>query len=655
MPGSFTLRSPSALGAALLLLFGGSPEHCLPPEDPRPLARVAPDRSEHLLDRPYPSDELRGPDGWIELDGFPLVPPEVGRRFLAGWLAQVAASVSGFSAMSPIYFRFDARPEVAESYAGKPGDDVQLVSLDSDHRVAVRVDFVADSLGDPYVPDGTLRITPDETTPLRSGERYAAIVTKDLARRPAGWVPPDALTGSLRRRAAIATVFTVQDPVQELAALRSAADAAIDAAPESLVPTTGLREAVSLRYEQGATVPSGRPSTLEIVSFADGGEEVTFLDDEPGAPPLTVDLASGPMRVFEATIQTQAFQDPEGRPYQQAGLGIIFDTERSDGWIPFGPDGSLEGSPHPEPMRIVVQVPRETPPTRVLLWGHGSGGDAYEAIQRTDPENDGLEIRERLAALGTILVSSDQPLFGRRFPLIDQGYENNLAVVNVPNLPAFRDNVRQGAVDQHVVLRFVREVLPDLLAAALGGPPPGFDGVGVFGHSIGAQMTGVAAALHDPATVDGLLLNGTGGFQTHSVLASDLFQLEGTVGETIFLLAGVPLPDDPTPAATLGALFGVPEAAWPRIDRFHPLAIPFQLVIDAGDPLPVASAHGLPITVFFGEGDSFVPEEGARWIAEAARDGEFVRCTPGADYNGHFCIYREETGFAEFTRFVDGL
>ncbi len=72
------------------------------------------------------------------------------------------------------------------------------------------------------------------------------------------------------------------------------------------------------------------------------------------------------------------------------------------------------------------------------------------------------------------------------------GFDNNLLVVNVPNLPAFRANFQQGAVDQHVRRRFAREVLPSLLGP---GRVDASRREGAFGHSIGAQIAGFTRPL----------------------------------------------------------------------------------------------------------------------------------------------------------------
>ena len=646
-PGfTVTLRTPALVAAIAAIITALFPQ-CFPVASERPSALVASDRSGHLLDRPYPSDELRSPLGGVALTGFPAAASAVGQLFVDGWLAQTERVARGFSATTPIYFRFVAQPQLADRYEGRITDPVLLISLDTYEAVPVNVRWISDSLGDPYLPDGTLIVSPDETRPLRAGHRYLATVSRRFAERAPGWMPPPEAKGF---DSAVATVFTVQDHVAELDALRRATDALLDGDPSLLQPQDGLREVASLALAPGTT-PGGRPATVLTTTFVGGETEVGFRAASSAAA-QTIDLTTGPMAVYQATIRTAAFQDATGRPYQSTGLGIIGDTGRSDGWIEFDAAGALLRAPTPEPMRVVVLVPRSGSGFALLDWGHGSGGDAYEPIARTDPMDDLAALRLRIAELGAILVSGDHPLFGQRFPYMELGFDNDLLVVNIPNLPAFRANFQQGAVDQHVRRRFAREVLPDLLGPGMVDPSRRQV---AFGHSIGAQIAGIAAGFYregDLLAPDAQFLNGTGGQLTHSVVASDLLQIQGGVGEAIFVLAGLAPDPDATPNEVLGALLGVPEAAWPNVDRMHPLALPFQLLVDGADPLAVAREHAIAVDVMGGENDSKVPPEGFVWLAEASRRGSLAPCTPSTPFDGHVCVFREPEGLAGFARLL---
>jgi len=631
-----------------LLVAVGCGEQAPPAPGPTVRARalVAADRSGHFLDRPFPSDELLTANGTVDLSSFPKAGPELGRKFLGGWTKQIAADVFGFSALSTIYFRFDAPLAVAGRYESKEGDAIVLRSLDSEDRVPVNVRFVASADGDPYLRDGLLVIMPDETHPLRSGERYLAMVSTRVADLAAGWTPP-----AEAKDACVASVFTVQNHRRDLATLRDAADAFIDAHPGLLVPGAPLRTVTSLRYEQGMT-PNMKVATVETVSFEDGGTETTYLTKDAAATDRTIDVRSGPYAVYQAEVGTAAFQDPKGRPYSSPGVGFINDWQRTDGWIHFDKQGTLLDAAHAESMRVLIQVPRDGQgPHPVVLWSHGSGGDACEAINRVDQADRILDIRATLAGAGAIVVSWDMPIFGRRFPLIEDGYSGDQAYINPGNLIAFRDTPRQAAIDLHTLHRFVTEVLPGLL----GDGSVDTQRVGAFGHSTGSQVSVVAAATVAPGTGPSrLLLSGAGGFIANYMVASDLLAL-GDTADLLFMVAGVAKPDLVTPQSILGALFGVPATGWADFDRHHPLFIPFQTAIDGSDPLAVADVVTVPATVFIGAGDQRVPAASARWLAAAFPNGTLVPCTPTSDYDGHYCALREPAALETFRHFVESL
>jgi len=621
---------------------------------------VEPDRSGHLLDRPFPSDELRTPGGTIDLQGLPVRGWPVARGFLRAWKRQARREARGFSALGAVYFRFRGDLRVEPRYASAPTDPVQLVSLDSAHRVPLRTRFVRDSRGDPYLPDGTLMLIPEESEPLRSGERYVAFAKRTLAEPAPGWLPPKELLADV----AVATVFTVQDHAGELRALGSAVDAALDARPDLLRPRGRLRPVVELAYLPGASTASGRSALRQRVTYADESRRTIALAPQEVSP-QRVDLRGGPMAVFEAEIRVPRVQPRDGQPFQSPGLWdrLLRDPERDDGAIPIGPGPRVPVPQATEPLRLVIQVPRDEPVRAALLWMHGSGGDAYTAVSRHRAAEDLAAIRAALAARGVAIVSADMAPFGARFPLIEEGFGTDQGMVNPANLPAMRDTPRQAAAEQRALLRFAGRVLPGLLeegsvgtsgdTAALtsvagdddeGGTgaarpgeqaAPGDPGlpVGVFGHSTGAQVAALAGILHGPGDAPrALLLSGGGGFLSHYPLEANVIEVD---------LPGV---GRVSGRRLLGTLFGVSAAARDRLDRHHPLLLPYQLVVDGADPLAVAPHQPIPVGVFTGTGDRQVPADSARWLAAASPSGFEVPCRRRGEYDGHYCAFREEEG-----------
>jgi len=607
-----------------------------------PHAIVASDRSGHFLDRPYPSNELRLSDGGVDLSDFPLPDAALGRGFIEGWTGQAAKTVHGFSPLAPIFFRFDGPLEVKDSYAGKASDPIRLRHLADDSLVPLRVGFVEDPLGDPFLGKNTLMLAPQESMPLVSGGTYRAEVDASIALPPVGT--------NQDRPLAVMTEFTVQDVLGQLQALGRATDEALDAGPAN---EPGFRKVVSLGYAPGQT-PSGEDALVCSVTFEDGTREDSYLEPSDTADAFQVDLTDDAMEVWQGTVQTVAFRDSSTRPYATPGmLGFAMDSERTDGWIDFDADGALLNTPQLEPMRIVVQVPRDTPAIRAMTWDHGTGGHSYNAVHRSLSADDFLTVRSHLAGEGVVVVSRDQPLYGTRYPLIDEGYSGTLGFYNIGNLPAFRDNQRQAAVDHRVLHRFVRDELPGLLEVE------SFQGIGAFGHSLGSVTTHLGIALQDGDGADAALLSGTGGIFTYYITDTGL--LTGGTGTTasfaqsLFMMLGVGVPDEITGAKAIAALLGVPEEAWDHVDRLHPALGLFQLIMDPSDPMAVAPWSPIPETIVLGVGDYQVPNNTTEWLAEAVPDATVIRCQPLEDYDGHYCIYREPIGLDAFQAFGAGL
>jgi hypothetical protein len=602
----------------------------------RPTAIVAADRDGFFFDRPFPSDELRRADGTVDLAGFPIPEQALAATMVGGWARMMGESATGFSALGPITFRLDGPVEVEPTYPGEPGDPIRLFSLDSAHQVPIEVRFLARPQGDPFLGPNTLVLRPDPRHALRSGERYAAVVDRSLARPPEGYTPPPELDGE--RGIGVATVFTVQDSLGQLRALRAATDAVLDANPEYLVPPV-LREVASIRFRP-ATSPSGRAATECLVTYAEGDSQITWLADRAGQETFTLDLSAGPMRVLEGRITTVSWRPLDEAPWASPGAGFLSDFSRSDGAIAFGADGAPLATPEPEAMRVVVQVPREGSSHGLLLWDHGTAGHAYNAVQHQRPERRIPELSAAAAEAGWIVISRDQPLYGQRYPLIDEGFDASLGFYNIANLPAFRDNLRQGAVDQHVTFRFATEVLPDLLTP--GAVDPG--DVAAFGHSLGSITAHLGLIAAEGAGPSRMLASGAGGALAHFVTDTGLLGTDNDVVELLSAFVEAELPPDPTGSEAVGALLGLPEEAWGQVDAMHPVFLLFQTLMDPADPLAMAAHQPMPERFVVGIGDWQVPNRTTEWLIDALPDATRVDCHALSDYDPHHCTFVEDEG-----------
>ena len=105
----------------------------------------------------------------------------------------------------------------------------------------------------------------------------------------------------------------------------------------------------------------------------------------------------------------------------------------------------------------------------------------------------------------------------------------------------------------------------------------------------------------------------------------------------------------------LAALIGLPESAWPNMGRHHPLMQLFGTIMDPGDPLMFAADQVVPETILLGLEDLQVPEITTRWLHEVTPDSELIECQPKADYDGHYCLFREDLALDALRTWVAGL
>ncbi len=647
------MRLPSPALLALLLVAcradKGAGETGTPAPAPAVRAIVDPDRPEHFFDAPFPDDARLDAEGRPDLTGFPAAATELGGDILGGWAGRLEQTAHGFANHGAVYFRFTGTPPFLDADTGRTtgaaDDPIVLVDAGTGERLPLEYRFVADPGGDPFYAENTLAVAVALGHPPRSGATLvAAVMAEDGLGPPAGWVPTDAEREALRVAGvsgapAVATTFTVQDATGQLRAVRDDILARLGEAPDWGTPV--LRRVAALAYAQGAT-PSGKDSTVCTVTFEDGSTELRYLAAlSPTTPSHAYDLLDDwPLAVFQVEIPVLNYSRLADRPYMRPGFGHVADIERETGWWEFA--GGAPGTPDVEVISLTVQLPKDADggirdDAPVVIWDHGTGGHAYNAVQRRSPYDDGRSLAEAFGRHGWALVSRDSPLYGTRYPLIDEGYGASLGFYNIVNLPAFRDNQRQAAVEGIQIRRFVESGLNGLL------PDGSVDATRLrrAGHSLGSVTTNLGVAA-DPGVYEATFLSGSGGVLGLYFLDTGLIDgFDPSVLGSLFTLFGAEAPDEVTTEAALGAILGVPEEAWGHIDRLHPAMTLFQWTMDPSDPMSVARDVDLPSTMLIGVGDFQVPNHTSDALLEALPDAGGTRCAANGDYDPHWVLHRE--------------
>lgn len=630
---------------------------CHPEVAPAVHAIVDPNRPEHFFDTPYPSDDLLDAQQFPDLSAFPVAPQPLAASIVSGWATRLGMTANGFANNGAVYFRFDGALDVPAELPGSPSDPVVLLRVDRPEQIPLVTTFVADPLGDPFWAPDTLALAPALGHPLASGATYAAVVMASAELGPApGWETPrdvrDALDAAgIDGEAAVATVFTVQDATGQLRQLFADDDTRLGDWGE--VQFHRVRQ---LDFAAGTT-PSGNAATVVTATFEDGGSEQTYLEPaDDGSNVHTVDLgADWPMVVYQAYVPMPNYSGLEDRPYMSPGLGTVADTERYSGWIDFV-DGQLVAAPDVEMVRIVVSLPKDADGdpiegARPLIWDHGTAGHAYESVHRRNVADQSREIAGLLAARGYATIGRDAPLYGTRYPLIDEGYGGSLGFYNIVNPPAFRDNQRQTAIDGHTLLRYVEQQLNDDLPAGSVDPAAAVR----FGHSMGSVTANLGMAAEPEAWQSGFL-SGSGGIFVHYFLDTGLLgDIDPADISLLFELVGATPPEEVTAPAALGAILGLAEPAWENVTRFHPVVTLFQWTMDPSDPMAVARDEALPLAMLVCTGDHQVPNFTSDALAEALPEVDRVQVDPTADdYDPHQCLHREGEAQDFFARWLDG-
>lgn len=323
-----------------------------------------------FFDAPWPSD-LRLVNGHPDLAGF----PGTAERPLLQRYVDVAQSLDGFGTNSPIYLRFEAPIDLDALPLAESSVDAAsaLFLIDVDPQSPGRgelapIEWAYAETGSELTADNLLAVRPLPGSPLLPGTRYSLVLKEPVAavgeQMLARWDPSHAdhagyedlqqtlfQLGIDVESVAVATTFTTQDPLLELA-----------------------EYAHYLREE------------LELPSFTGELQVVGHL---------------GSCLLFEGWVFLPLFQEGDP-PYASEGGALYRNAAgepRPAGW---------------DYLRYSLAVPWElsTPEQGwpVFIYAHGEGGD-YSSITSL---GEAGELTEQLVRRGMLGLSIDLPLHGAR-------------------------------------------------------------------------------------------------------------------------------------------------------------------------------------------------------------------------------------------------
>jgi hypothetical protein len=530
------------------------------PEPPGPSVRFDLSGSD-FYDSPFPSVLRTAANGALAWDAMPN-PGNV--PLITNYVASVMALSPGAGCNGAVWFGLDepldatTLPTPMGSLA--PGAAVQLVDIDpqspeygSRHAVHARV--VTDASSGFFTPP-VLAIQPVFGLPLRSDTLYAAVLTRDL--RGVGG-------GPLRTAAPVARALAGEGPADLQAAFAPLAAALADLhlAPADIAAATVFRTF---------------DPTVELKALRDWIRTAAPLPEVLSLAEIAVE--SG-YRVYEGRFSSLNFQ--QGTP--------PYDREGGFAW-----DGATPRTRREELAftLVVPDTPVETAPGRTpfVISSHGTGGDHRSCV------DDGSA--GHVAAVGLPSICISQPLHGDRWSGSGDPALLELYSFNFANPPAGVSVLRQGALDNVLLLRLLVDgpgfELPGAAARTLRPDP---DEIYFFGHSQG----GIVGTLFFGVEPDvrGGVISGAGGVLMQTILhradPPDLRQL----------LSAAARISDPTTLTT-----------------DHPLLVLVQNGSDLTDPINYARLINRPgnrkhIMMTEGTKDAQTPAEAAEPLATALR------------------------------------
>jgi predicted esterase len=513
---------------------------------------------------PFPTDLRLKADGHVDLSGFPLREGMVDEQ-----LTNIERETTGWATQGAAYFRFDAPldevsfPAVAQTMS--VSSPVFLINVDEkspDRGAATPLlfKFYKDSLD--YVSKNVLAIIPESGFPLAPGAKHAAVITRKV-------------------RGADGKPLGSPAAFEETKLPTPSANPDVEKARALHAPVYAYLETLGVNRADVAAM-----TVFTTQDPCDGMRRIRdWLQDDLNLPqPVPAGFkhigASGSYHRYEGTFTTKMFQKGSP-PYMNSDSGyFIFDGD---------------GDPVPqrdEEVRFALTVPAGTSPAGgwpFIQYVHGTGGDYDSFISIGHAEN--------LAQEGLAMISFDQPLHGARNT---GNWDESITTFNVQNLPAMRDNFRQGALDSVVLLRMMKKMtVPSSVshtgtAIAFNSQKTYF-----FGHSQGG-LTGPLFVAVEPGIYAALFSEGGGRFGVSVLEKTEPVDIPSIVK---YMLGS----EDP-------------------LDLFHPIINILQIGAEPSDPVNYARHFirrppgSAPIHILMTEGtkDPYTPPHAIEALATAA-------------------------------------
>lgn len=429
-------------------------------------------RRESFYSAPFPSDDLRKPNGSVDLTGFPN-PDRIG--FIDKVLDILGNDNNGFALTGAVYFQAtdplstNDLPDVHASIL--PDSPVELISVDPlspDCLKRYPVDTYFTEDGGPFGSPNLLSVLPLQGIPLRPRSTYAAVVLR-------------ALHDAQGRRLGVSL------PMAQIAAGQRPANMSEDAFAAYRSALAALGSAgIDTGEIAGLSVFTTGAPTEQMESFREG---VLALPCPTPNSDFKLNEVFDDYCVYETTIDMPDYQ--QGRP------PYLF---RDGGWV-------VDESGNPvlqtyEEANFVLTIPREEMPANgfpIVVFSRTGGGGERPLVDRGpraepggEPIEPGTGPAMMFARAGFAGASIDGPHGGLRNVT---GGDEQFLVFNLLNPLAMRDNIRQSALEIILTAHLLEDIRMDAGDCPGVVTPEGtsvmFDpaNMAVMGHSMGATIT----------------------------------------------------------------------------------------------------------------------------------------------------------------------